>query len=455
MSARRHDVVVVGAGIAGLAAAWELRDRDVLVLEAEQRVGGRIKSEPRGSYWVSVGAHMFPEPDSAVGRLVAAMGLETLRIHGSLLGLAYRGKVTVGGRAELYPLRLRMSPRGRLSFVRAGLRVRRDAARYNELARERPGETAAEVRLRLLSFLDDRSFADYLGPLHPEPAAVFRATTNRLTAEPEEVSAGCMVALFAHVWSTGGVVLGRNLRGGASALPQAVAGELGERVVTGATVTEVTGADAGVRVRYRQGSEEHEAAATCAIMTAPAHVARRVVIDLPEETARALEGVAYGPFVVGGVVTKETRPMPWDDVYSILVVGKSFNMLFNHSNVLRAPGARREPGGTLMVYGGAGLARRLLDKTDGEIADAIVRDLYDLFPEASGVVDEVLVQRWEHAIPYARPGRSLLQPALERGVGNVFFAGDYVGEWTHMESAAITAVEAAAKAREQLAPAPA
>ena len=29
----RRDVVVVGAGVSGLATAWHLRDRDVLVLE--------------------------------------------------------------------------------------------------------------------------------------------------------------------------------------------------------------------------------------------------------------------------------------------------------------------------------------------------------------------------------------------------------------------------------------
>ena len=78
-------------------------------------------------------------------------------------------------------------------------------------------------------------------------------------------------------------------------------------------------------------------------------------------------------------------------------------------------------------------------------------DLVDIYPEAKGVVEEVVVQRWERAIPFAAPGRHLVQPALERGVGNVFLAGDYVGEWTHMESAAITAVEAAAKVRERLA----
>ncbi len=44
----RRDVVVVGAGIAGLSAAWELHraGRDVLLVEADERVGGVIRSEP-------------------------------------------------------------------------------------------------------------------------------------------------------------------------------------------------------------------------------------------------------------------------------------------------------------------------------------------------------------------------------------------------------------------------
>ncbi len=448
-----RDCIVVGAGIAGLTAAWQLRERDVLVLEAEGRVGGRIKSELRNGYPVSVGAHMFPGPGSVLAGLLSDLGLESLRIQGSLLGLAYRGTILAGGRVETYPLRLPMSLAGRLSFARAGLRLRRDAGRYNDLARPRPGDTAASIRERLLAFHDHWSFAEYLGPLHPEAEAIFRATARRLTAEPDQISAGCMIGLFAHVWSEGGVVLGYNLRGGPSALPTELARRLGERVVLNASVTEIALEGDSVRVVYRREGRETEERARAAIVTTPAPVASALIRDLPEETERALAKVSYGPFVVAGILTGERGPMPWDGLYSLLTVDTCFNMLFNHANALRRPGGPREPGGALMVYGGGDLARRLWDLADGEIADRASEDLRRLYPEAEGIVRDVLVQRWEYAIPYASPGRHAVQSALEKGIGGrIFLAGDYVGEWTHMEAAAQTALEAAAKVARVLAP---
>ena len=81
-------MVVVGAGIAGLAAAWELRDRDVLVLEASDRIGGRIKSEPRGRYWMNFGAHVFGGTSSATGRLLERTGVEAVTVPGVLTGVA-------------------------------------------------------------------------------------------------------------------------------------------------------------------------------------------------------------------------------------------------------------------------------------------------------------------------------------------------------------------------------
>src|SRR5262249_58361470 len=87
----RYDAVIVGDGIAGLTAAWTLRDRDVLVLEAAERVGGRMRSEPRGPYWLNLGAHLFGGPGTLLDRLVGETGLETRAVPGNRMALWLKG----------------------------------------------------------------------------------------------------------------------------------------------------------------------------------------------------------------------------------------------------------------------------------------------------------------------------------------------------------------------------
>ena len=145
-----RDVVIIGAGIAGLTAARELRAHDPLVLEAADRVGGRIWSKQCGELAMSVGAHMFPPPDSVIGGLVTEYGLDVLKITGSMLNLALQDRVIQDARPELMPFKLPLSLRGRASFARAGLKVKRIGDEYMRLAVQQPGETAADVRLRLL-----------------------------------------------------------------------------------------------------------------------------------------------------------------------------------------------------------------------------------------------------------------------------------------------------------------
>jgi oxygen-dependent protoporphyrinogen oxidase len=135
--------------------------------------------------------------------------------------------------------------------------------------------------------------------------------------------------------------------------------------------------------------------------------------------------------------------MPWDDIYALATPKRSFNMMFNHANVLRARSESREPGGSLMLYSGGRLARTLLDRSDGEVVDTYLADLYDIYPRLKGHVREAVVQRWEQALPFPTPGRSGLQDALQRDLGeaNILLAGDYLGTW-YTETAAATGREA-------------
>jgi oxygen-dependent protoporphyrinogen oxidase len=434
-----RDVVVVGGGIAGLAAAWSLRDLDVLVLEAEERVGGRIRSERRGEYWLNLGAHVFAGPGSATDRLLRETGVEAVDIPGALTAVELDGRLVAGGRVETYPFRLPLSTRDRLALARVGLRLRVGVARYGRVLESGDQE-------RLLAYLGDRTFVDWLGPLTQAVDAVLRPTLQRSSGDPEELAAGYGIGYFHLVWDRGGG-LARNVLGGPSTLTEAIAAALGGRIRLGAPVVEVATAGDAVRVVDESGREEQ---ARFAVVATPAHVTRRIVGDLPDETRAALGEIVYGPYVLAAFRTGETEPMPWDGIYAVATARRSFNMLFNTANVLRRRDGRRAPGGTLMVYSGASLGRRLWDADDARVVATYLDDLDGVFPGAARVVEETLVHRWEHGLPYVRPGRHSVQRALERPLGNVFLAGDYLGT-RYTDTAIATGTAAAAAIRPRLA----
>jgi len=436
-----RDAVVVGAGIAGLAAAWDLRDRDVLVLESADRLGGRIRSEPREPYWLNLGAHVFSGPGSATWRLAGETGVELAKVPGHLVALELNGRLLVGGRPELYPLRLPLVLRERVALARAGLRLKRAVRRYEQLATPRPGESHADMRRRVLAFGDDRTFADWLGRLPGDADALFRATITRSTAEPEELSFGHGAGYFALVWSTG-KGLSHNVLGGASLLVDAIADALGGRVETGAEVLSVAREGDLVRVCYRRGGEEHAVLARHAVVATKAFDAARIVSELPPPTRSALEAIPYGPTVVMAILTGESGPMPWDPLYALATPKRAFSMLFNVVNVLRPRSDERAAGGSLMVYRSGHGALDLLERSDDEIERAFLDDLYAVFPEARGTVRETILLRLPLMLPYVAPGRAAIQPELERPLGNVHLAGDYLGG-IYTETAISTGQEAA------------
>jgi protoporphyrinogen/coproporphyrinogen III oxidase len=425
-----RDVVIVGGGIAGLTAAWRLRRRDVLLLEAGDRLGGRIRSDLCGEYWLNYGAHLFPGPGSLVDRIASECRLQTVPVTGGMMGLAVGATLLNNGRVETYPLRLPLSVRDRIAFAKAGVRVQRAVARYHRLEQR-------------YDYEDNRTFAEFLGPLPPAVREIFSCAAHRATAELDELSAGCGIGLFALVWGGKGSLIARNLLGGSGRLTAALGRELGERARTGCRVHAIRPDGADLVVHHDGG----EVRARHVIVAVQAPYAAPLVARVAAQTAAALSRLTYGAFLSVAVETRETTAMPYDDVYAMATPGRVFDMFTNQAHVLRGCRPRRL-GGSLMLFAGARGAAALMHEPDELIVERFLGDLHELYPQTRGVIAGAAVHRWRLGNVYARPGRSRLQAALEGPLGahaNLHLAGDYFAELGNIEAAARTGHAAAAR----------
>jgi len=79
------DVIVIGGGIAGVAAALRLKDRglDPLVLEAESRVGGRMTTDRVNGFVIDRGVTLLGNGFVRMRSLVRRLGLSPLVGKGS------------------------------------------------------------------------------------------------------------------------------------------------------------------------------------------------------------------------------------------------------------------------------------------------------------------------------------------------------------------------------------
>jgi putrescine oxidase len=289
-----HDVIVVGAGVTGLTAAWRLAQggADVLVLEARDRAGGRLRtdlvstaSDPApfeiGGQWVS------PDQDALL-ELLDELGLPTYQRYREGDSLY----VAIDGDRRRFAADLPVSPATRAAVEQ--LTKTLDALAY-EMDPDRPWAMPEAERLDQISFrawLEDQcddveacdNVALFVGPaMLTKPAHSFSALQAVLMA----ASAGSFSNLV-----DADFILDRRVVGGLQSVPLELARRLGDRVRLGQDVTLVEWTDEGAVVHV--GDDRHVARKV--VLAVPPTVVRRIRFtpELPAEHRIAREHQSFG-----------------------------------------------------------------------------------------------------------------------------------------------------------------
>ncbi|ONF73802.1 flavin monoamine oxidase family protein [Amycolatopsis keratiniphila] len=438
------EVVVIGAGMAGLMAATALSDRDVVVLEATDRAGGRVESVRQGDYWINLGTQ-FTEGTGplieALERHQVAMGT----LAGKKVALALHGKQVDTSNPFGLMFRSRMTFLDRLGLAAVGARILA-AAPFLQM---NPGNRLAK---RVRAKLDALSASYVLRGIGSEVARdMVRSWSGQwMGCEPEETAATQFVFSMGILLTDPAKVPNFSLpEGGNQTLTDVLATDLGDRLRLNSPVTSVEWTEDGVVVDYADENGPARIRARRAIVAVPSDVAVKLMPGLPPEYRSAFDDIRYGRYVVVGFFTHEEGPQRWDDYIAVSTPQLSFQAMFNHAAALRGPGARK-PGGALACFAGGAVADNLFELTDEEIVNRFTADLLSLYPELEGKLDEGIVRRHHRVVPFWAPGGRASLPTLRRHLGPVHLAGDYQLDMPSLADAASSGERAAEQVRASL-----
>lgn len=440
---RRADVVVIGAGFAGLAAARAIdaAGAEVLVLEARDRVGGRtLNAELGDDQVVEMGGQWVGPTQDRIAALAQAVEVPTfatrtegenlLRLDGRLR--RYRGTIP------------RLNPVALLDVARALRKLNRLAAQIDPLA---PWEARDAERL------DATSLATWL------ERTMLTRTAKRLMrvagrtiwgAEPEELS---LLHVAFYLRSAGSFELLTDVEGGAQQdrlvggsqlVAERVAEQLGDRVVLGSAVRRIEQRGDGLTAF----GPETTVNASRAIVAVPPALRTTIDFDPPLPPAQRQLAMRMTPGWLTKVTAIYAEPFWRADGLS----GEALNeegpvtMTFDNSPPSGRPGA-------LVGFVGARDAREFARLGSSQRRAAVLDCLVSLFgPQARGaeryLEQDWAAEPWSAGGPtanFATGGWTASGRALREPAGAVHWAGtETAARWAGYIDGAVSSGERAA-----------
>lgn len=439
-----HDVIIVGAGAAGLGTAYYLRDSglDVLILESGHDIGGRSHTVQLAGTSANSGA-MFVYRGTKSEELVNELGIKTVPFLPETYGIHVNGKTVVAEANEdvVAGLNLTESEKAELmKFIGTSL------TEYQDYVSDRT--TADE-----LSKLSGETVADRIRDLQPAVRDIIAtAIRGGAVGDPANLSAKYALRYFASY-------LAREKDNrlfaleGMQAIPRAILRRLPEGTVRYSTqVTDVTRLEEeGVyEVSVTGNGGEEKLTAKHVVLAVPAPVVPGVVNDLPEWKASALNRVASPGSTTLNIVADIEGLPEFKDWAFIVTVGMPFDAIINP-----VPGGTEETSKAnilqLTCYGNSsGYLPGFAD--DEQRVAQWMEHVYTVAPQLRGRVLGVHAQTWQHCFALLSPERAAALPELQRSIGSLHFAGDYTSETAGTHGAYTEAERVASLIRSTLQP---
>lgn len=405
------DAIIVGGGMAGLTAAYHLRDQRIILLEKENRLGGRMFSEEWKGCHYNLGAQF------TVGeKTFAAQFANELNVKRSSpekeLAIYFHGQLCRGGPLKIFR-DLPISFRAKLSLLRSGLVF---GSRIKEINKDVELLTNGK---NVKSKMDNIYFSETLKSFHSDVGKLYTTLFNSFVpVEPDQLS-----TLFAiHFLFSSSDSNPTLVHGGMETIVKAWQQKMFCNWLTGAEVSLITLLTKGVRVIFRHEGKTKNLLAKVCIVAVPSSSAAKIIPSLPTDQKTALAEIEYGGYLVVAVFLKERIS---DQISMMFVEGKIFSMLVN-PNIMAARNNKSGKHSVLVLYAGDKQTKQLADLADSDIIEYFVKDLLIIFPYLKGKITGGRVQRWKLGQPIWEPGHlARLSVVCRPFADSIYFCGDY------------------------------